>query len=579
MKDDYLAPSDPIHTGYGGGSMENVIIKREEESYHYPYPTTSHPAHHHYRAEVYGKLPGMTALEPEPLDPSKSPYQHHIDSTTQPQLAYEPSKIYQKNIYDQSKIYDTSKVYDNSKLYEANKGYEKMYVSKEYEKPEMEQQMEVSTGYEHPEDKAYEKLYGSKSHLQTPIDEGNYEKCYEKTYKTLETLDSNSYDRPYEPTKVMEPVDSTTTYEKVYEKSVQQIDSPNTTIQEVSQDKPSSVTTTKKEDGVKEAGDSDPSKKPPYSYVALIAMAIKESPDRRLQLSEIYQWIATKFPYYAQQNAKEKQGWKNSIRHNLSLNECFQKIPREGGGGGGKGNYWTLDPGHEDMFEHGNYKRRRRMKRPNMSRYAYGYSDYMYGITAGAHRLFGAPTVNAGGWGQSLMSQHGGYAQSPRPAHSYPYSQVNQQQLGGMQLSGAYQQLGSSLGTTALGTSSLGSSESYGALSSHLGGGFPSISSPGGSTQTLTSAPLVTSGLGPASGFGTGLSSGLTASSFLGSHSSLGSPSAAPLQPTFAPGGGGGGYCSATAAGLRGRQGEATPSSYLTPLPYYSTNPWPDSKI
>lgn len=60
------------------------------------------------------------------------------------------------------------------------------------------------------------------------------------------------------------------------------------------------------------------------------------------QLSEIYQWIATKFPFYAQQNAKEKQGWKNSIRHNLSLNECFVKIPREGGGGGGKGNFWTL---------------------------------------------------------------------------------------------------------------------------------------------------------------------------------------------------------------------------------------------
>lgn len=34
----------------------------------------------------------------------------------------------------------------------------------------------------------------------------------------------------------------------------------------------------------KENGDLDPNKKPPYSYVALITMAIKESPERRLQV-------------------------------------------------------------------------------------------------------------------------------------------------------------------------------------------------------------------------------------------------------------------------------------------------------
>ena len=83
--------------------------------------------------------------------------------------------------------------------------------------------------------------------------------------------------------------------------------------------------------------------KPPYSYVAMIAMSIQESKERKLKLCRIYDFIKQKFPYYRHLKTK---GWQNSIRHNLSLNECFIKLPSEGGQER-KGNYWTLGKIHK----------------------------------------------------------------------------------------------------------------------------------------------------------------------------------------------------------------------------------------
>ncbi|XP_054085901.1 forkhead box protein I1-like [Zeugodacus cucurbitae] len=84
--------------------------------------------------------------------------------------------------------------------------------------------------------------------------------------------------------------------------------------------------------------------RPNYTYSALVTMAIRSSPEQKLTLSSIQQWIMDNFPYYR----KDQRGWQCQIRHTLTTNSCFMKIPRPPSDPG-RGNYWTVNPEVESI--------------------------------------------------------------------------------------------------------------------------------------------------------------------------------------------------------------------------------------
>ncbi|CAG2106618.1 unnamed protein product [Medioppia subpectinata] len=101
--------------------------------------------------------------------------------------------------------------------------------------------------------------------------------------------------------------------------------------------------------------------KPPYSFSSLIFMAIESSPNKALPVKDIYQWITEHYPYYQTAPSDIYQwitehypyyqtapsGWKNTVRHNLSLNKCFRKLDKatdELIPIVGKGSLWCVDP-------------------------------------------------------------------------------------------------------------------------------------------------------------------------------------------------------------------------------------------
>lgn len=96
--------------------------------------------------------------------------------------------------------------------------------------------------------------------------------------------------------------------------------------------------------------------KPSHSYIGLIGMGIMSNPEKKMVLSDIYQYILDNYPYFRSRGP----GWRNSIRHNLSLNDCFIKAGRSANG---KGHYWAIHPANVEDFARGDFRRRRAQRK------------------------------------------------------------------------------------------------------------------------------------------------------------------------------------------------------------------------
>ena len=89
--------------------------------------------------------------------------------------------------------------------------------------------------------------------------------------------------------------------------------------------------------------------KPPYSCATLIFMAIQASERRKLRLSSLYEWFREHFSYY---RSRKTNSWQDTIRHTLSVNEGFIRVPKEKGESG-KGCFWAVDPQHVERLRSG----------------------------------------------------------------------------------------------------------------------------------------------------------------------------------------------------------------------------------
>ncbi|XP_066924237.1 forkhead box protein B2-like [Clytia hemisphaerica] len=89
------------------------------------------------------------------------------------------------------------------------------------------------------------------------------------------------------------------------------------------------------------------------SYTEMIARAILASPNVMATLADIYSHLISKYPLLKGRG----KSWKNSVRHTLSLNEWFIKIPKLDNA---KCCYWSIHPSYLQRFRKGDFQKQRK---------------------------------------------------------------------------------------------------------------------------------------------------------------------------------------------------------------------------
>jgi len=120
-------------------------------------------------------------------------------------------------------------------------------------------------------------------------------------------------------------------------------------------------------------------------------MAIKAQKDEQATLQQINEWLIQNFLFFR----GEYIGWKNSVRHNLSLNDCFVKILRDPSRPWGKDNYWRISPDCNYSFKDGIFRRRK--KQSKEAKKSINFSiDYILSLPSGSSTRASSPDSSIG---------------------------------------------------------------------------------------------------------------------------------------------------------------------------------------
>ncbi|XP_055350844.1 forkhead box protein O-like [Paramacrobiotus metropolitanus] len=161
------------------------------------------------------------------------------------------------------------------------------------------------------------------------------------------------------------------------------------------------------------------------SYADLIQQAINSSPEKRLTLAQIYEWFVQHVPYFKDKGDNNSSaGWKNSVRHNLSLHNRFVRVQNEGTG---KSSWWMINmdakPGKATRrraasMETKQYEKRRGRVKKSLEEKRMLADGASLGGSMGLMRSPSSPISESTECLYAQQAQDAGHTLAPSPMHT-----------------------------------------------------------------------------------------------------------------------------------------------------------------